>query len=317
MNSEISLSPFSERPTLDQCISLWIARKTRRTDSEQTRRAYKRVITQFRAALHEASLELTSDARIVALAADGWANTGQDGTSVSSATYNQRLAILSSFYRYAMTWEFCMSNPIDLIERKPTAHPNAAMPMEAGEIAAHLQAIDRSTIDGRRDFALLSIGVTTGHRVNELAAMRWRDITVGQKITVIWPHCKGNKVEHSALSSNTAKALIAHLRDFYGEQLERIKPDSPIWVSQSNNNRGGPISDQAIADICKQWLGTSKVHMLRHSFAIAMEDAGASVAEISERLGHSDVKVTSIYLKRIRSARNPYASKLEEMFGIE
>jgi len=303
---------------MDQCIQLWLTKKSEHTNSAETQRAYTSTITQFRAALQAAGLDLTSDATIVALAAHGWARGGQDGQAHSASTYNQRLAILSSLYRYAMTWGLCMSNPIDLIERKPRNYPDAAEPMEAKDIAARLQGIDRATHEGKRNFALLTVGVTTGRRVNELAAMRWRHITVSASaLTVIFPHCKGGKVMRDELTPKTAKALMAYLRSIYGERLEEIKADSPIWISFSRNNRGGAISDQAIANICKDVLGTSKVHTLRHSFTVSMDDAGASIYEISERLGHADVKTTSLYLKRLRSAKNPYASKLEDMFGID
>ena len=47
-----------------------------------------------------------------------------------------------------------------------------------------------------------------------------------------------------------------------------------------------------------------------------MEKAGAIPLEISKRLGHSSLKVTTDYLERLHSAENPHASKLGEMFGI-
>lgn len=312
----LSLQPFSERPTLNQCISLWLATKTKR--SEQTKRAYTTVIAQFRAALQATGRDLNSDATIVALIAQEWAGVGADGRAVSASTFDQRLAILSSFFKFAVIWSVCMSNPIDLIEREPRENPDAAVAMEAPEIAEYLKAIDRSTPEGLRDFALLTVGVTTGRRVNELAAMRWKDIAITRTtITVTWPHCKGNKIKRDALAPKTAQSLMAYLRSIYGEHLEQIRAESPIWVSFSNNNRYGAISDQTIANICKDRIGTSKVHTLRHSFTVSMDDAGAPITEISERLGHADIKTTSIYLKRLRSAKNPYGSKLEEMFGIE
>lgn len=303
--------------TLDQCITAWLAAKTKRTDSPQTKRAYNSVIEQFRAALRGAGLDLDSDVTLIVLAAQGWASLGQDGEDISASTYNQRLAILSSFYRYAVKQKVSMSNPIDIAERRPRNVRHAALPIDAGEIAKILQGIDRSTLEGLRDYALLSVALTTGRRVHELASLRWAHLRfVGAKIVVTWVHCKGGKVMSDELKSKTAKVLVGYLQEVYGARLGSLAADAPIWISLSGNNRRGPISTQAISNICLRRLGTSKVHTLRHSFAVSMEIAGASLSDIGARLGHNDLKTTSEYMKRLHSAENAYASKLEDLFGI-
>lgn len=322
MNDELhslQVSQPTHRLTIEQCITAWIATKTRRTQSMQTKRAYGTVITHFREALQATGHDLTSDATLVALAAQGWANMSQDGanTDVSEGTYNQRIAILSSFYRYAMTWGPCMTNPIETLERRPRNTPNAAMPFEAPEIAERLQSIDRSTPEGLRDFALLGVALTTGRRVNELAQLRWSHLHfTGKKIIVTWVHCKGGKVMTDELKAKTASALTAYLHAVYGAELGTLSSDAPIWVSFSKNNHRGAISTQAISDICKKRIGTSKVHALRHTFSVSMEEAGAKLSDIGARLGHESLKTTSDYMKRLHSSENSYAAKLEDMFGI-
>ncbi len=313
--SEALIVPNSPRLSIDQCITAWLAAKTKRTDSAQTRRAYTTVIEQFRAALRAIGHDLDSDATLIALAAQGWASGGQD---IAPATYNQRLAILSSFYRYAVAQRVYMSNPIDIVERRPRNTRHAASPLETPEVASVFQDIDRETLEGQRNYALLSVALTTGRRVSELAGMRWSHLRMaGKKIIVTWPRCKGGKVMNDELKARTAQTLMAYLQAVYGSSLGTLPSDAPIWVSLSRNNHGGPISTQAIADICKKYFGTSKVHTLRHTFAVSMETAGASLSEIGARLGHSDLKTTSEYMKRLHGAENTYASKLEAMFGIE
>ena len=300
--------------SLDQCVAAWLHEKCRR--SQKTRAAYTATIDHFRTALHLAGLDLTSDATLIALAAQGWCGVGDEG-DVSPGTINQRLAILSSFYKYAIGHDVCMKNPIDLVERQPRNVRDAALPLEASEIATYLTAIDRETLEGQRDFALLSVALTTGRRVSELAALRWSHLRVaGKKCIVTWVHCKGGKVMSDELKPKTVNALMVYLQAVYGARLGALPADAPIWVSLSANNHRGAISTQAIADICKRRIGTSKVHTLRHTFAVSMEAAGASLSDIGDRLGHNDLKTTSDYMKRLHSAENAYASKLETMFGI-
>ncbi|SRR5579875_30036 len=302
---------------LEECITTWLATKTRRSGSEKTKTAYEWTIREFRAALQRAGRDLDSDATLVARFAETWASIGRDGRAIAPATHNQRLAILSSFYRYARTGRIVAVNPIDLAERRPRVSVHAALPMTSQEIAARLALIDRRTLAGMRDFALLSVGFTTGRRIGELAAMRYGHLSISaRRILVTWPRCKGGKVMHDVLKPKTATALMEYLHAVYGEALLSIENDSPIWISLSHNNYGGPLSSQSISDICDRYLDDPRGHVLRHSFAINMEKAGASLSEIGERLGHNDLKTTSMYMKQLHSAENPYGDKLEEMFGI-
>src|SRR5687767_10409561 len=100
----LALHTFS----LDQIIDIWLHEKANRTRSAETRRAYKGRLEGFRAALRAAGLDLDSDPRLVAVAVQGWADhtarVDGHGTQVAVApsTYNQRLAILSSFYQTAI-----------------------------------------------------------------------------------------------------------------------------------------------------------------------------------------------------------------------
>ena len=48
-------------------------------------------------------------------------------------------------------------------------------------------------------------------------------------------------------------------------------------------------------------IGTSKVHQLRHTFARMLEDAGAKITVIQQRLGHASAATTSIYLQALRA----------------
>ena len=98
-------SPLAQpRGPLDQAIIAWLDAKYGRSGSTKTYVAYAGGIARFRAALQGSGLDLDGDPRAVALAAQGWAAERQPGSRgsgpVSPATYNLRLAILSSFYMY-------------------------------------------------------------------------------------------------------------------------------------------------------------------------------------------------------------------------
>ena len=308
-----------QRMTLDQVITAWLNAKSERTHSAKTQRAYDDTLTQFRAILQAAGLDLDGDPAIVATLAQGFAGQSTNGRPVAPATFNQRCAILSSFYLFAIKRNVLARNPITLVERRPVHHEHAAAPLEATEVEARLQAIDRTSLPGARDYALLALLFLTGRRASELAGLRCGDIRFGRsgnRASITWRRCKGGKVMRDDIEGQTAQALVSYLHKAYGTQLASLEKDAPVWVSVSHHNAGQAITTQAIADVCEQRLGVSKVHVTRHTFAVAMERAGASLSDIGARLGHTDLKTTSEYMKRLHSAENAYADKLETMFGM-
>ena len=114
-----------------------------------------------------------------------------------------------------------------------------------------------------------------------------------------------------------SRALAEWHSSYYGNQVNSLPQDAPVWVSLSRQNKGAALSIQTIADICEKRLGTSKVHSLRHTFARAMEDAGAKVSVIQARLGHTSLATTGRYLAALRQAENEHADALSSLFGIE
>lgn len=93
--------------------------------------------------------------------------------------------------------------------------------------------------------------------------------------------------------------------------------ERPIWVSLARNGTAGhPLTARAIAHLCEKRLGTSKVHALRHTFARALEDAGAKVSEIQAALGHADLGTTGRYLARLHQGENRHLARLSALYGL-
>lgn len=305
--------------TLEQCIVAWLNEKHGTSGSAKTRLAYEETIHAFRATLRSAGLNLGSDAKTVALAAQGYAasSTSTRRVTVSNATFNQRLAILSSFYEYAMRFEVLAVNPIDRVKRRKLGKKDAAQPLTADDVKVGLQHIDRSTTEGLRDYALLGVALATGRRASELAGLRYGHLhRVGTCCHVVWPRCKGNTQMEDVLPEKTTRALYVYLHAVYGVQLGQLANDAPVWVSFSKQNRGQAIGVRTISHVCDTYLGTSKVHATRHTWAVTMHKQGASLQEIGRGLGHKNLKTTSDYMEEVLGYENPYASKLEDAYGL-
>jgi integrase/recombinase XerC len=267
--------------------------------------------------LTSAGRDLDAEASIVAPLAQVWADMSKrEGETVSAATYNQRLAVLSSFYRYAMKHEVLTDNPTTRVDRH-VGPKHAAHPIDASGVKSGLKQIDRSTLEGKRDYAMLSIALATGRRVSELANLRYGHIQKqGEAALVIWERCKGNKKMTDVLHAKTTDALYEYLSAVYGKDLYQTAKESPVWISFSDRNKGKPISARTLQRICEKYLGTSKMHATRHTWAVTMHKQGATLAEIGRGLGHSNLKTTSDYLEEHLGNVNTYAATLEAEFGI-
>lgn len=307
--------------SIDFAISAWLDAKGKRSGSMRTATDYAKTLRSFRDACQLAGYDLDSDARILAMLAQAWAGASSRSKEVTANTYNLRLAILSSFYAYAVKHGMLTANPIELVERRQVQAYAAAQPIEAKQVRKLLGDIKRSTPVGMRDYALLRVGLTTGRRAAELAGLRMGDVKVeGVMVTVYWTRVKGGKTMRDKLATAVGNALLDYLHTAYGPDLSTVSPDAPVWLSNArnpNNGRGGPLGTQGIADVCAKRLGVSKSHVLRHTVAWNMEEAGAKLSDIQRQLGHCNAATTSRYLEAMHAGENPYAEVLAAMLSDE
>jgi integrase len=302
--------------SIDLALAAWLDAKATRSGSLRTAGTYHTLISAFRNLLISRGLDLDADTALVALLAQAWAGNGNP----APATHNQRLAVLSSFYSFARRRGLLpRENPIERVDRRPVQGYAGARPLPYLEVRARLAAIDRTTRAGKRDYALLAVALQTGRRVSELAGVRSGDMSRdGAVLTVIWRRCKGGKSMADTLPPPVGAAVQEYLVTLYGDAWATLPADTPVWVSFArNHSHGQALGIQSVADICQRRLGTSKVHALRHTFARAMEDAGAKVSEIQARLGHESLATTGRYLAALRTGENPHAARVAALFGLD
>lgn len=325
MNDETAITIYTSAPSLDvistgeeTAIEKWLDVKGKK--SEKTYKAYALTMKLFRAMLQERGLNVFSETRLVASVAEDFVVTSYDNRSrvngnLSEGTVNQRRAILSSFYQYACKYHEGVKNPIDLVEKQKRNVHYAAEHLEPDEAMALLAQIERTSLAGKRDYALLLLAVTTGRRAKEIASLKWEDIRfIGKAKIEVTFLCKGHKTMHDQLGKNTRAALEEYLHALYGKQLAQLDNTTPLFVSLSHNNSRKALSVQALADISEKHLGHSQFHTARHTFAMGMRTAGASITEISKRMGHSDEKTTRAYFDQRESAVNTHIDTLEALF---
>lgn len=311
---------------LDLLILAWLKAKWARTKSEKTLRAYSDTLFDFRSRLASAGLALDDqgDAALVqiALAAQGFSLlSSRPGKPVAGSTQNQRLAILSSFYEFAIKQGALSINPIKRTERAKIEQYAGAHAMSQETVEQRLDAINKSTRQGKRDYAIMVVLLATGRRLIEVASLQLRNLQDegNGQIRVFFERCKGNKQKDDLLPLTASRALLDWLKAYYGQDITiGIANDQrPVWLAMSNRVHDKPLNPQSIADVCKRVLGTSKVHVTRHTWTRAMIKAGAPLPVVQERLGHESLDTTGRYARSVVEVENPFADKVAANLGIK
>lgn len=161
---------------LEVAILGWLDAKRGRSGSERTHSTYAGTLDSFRAALRREGIDLDAPATPVALVAQAWAGNNGPGTSPAPTTYNQRLACVSSFYKYACKQGILEHNPIERVERRWVQAYAGSKALTANYVKERLASIDRTTPAGARDYALLMVYLQTGRRLSEVAALDLGDM---------------------------------------------------------------------------------------------------------------------------------------------
>ncbi|HEY1353952.1 MAG TPA: tyrosine-type recombinase/integrase [Ktedonobacteraceae bacterium] len=313
---------------LNLFIEEWLLEKYRQTQSVKTRATYRSILSHYRGALQQQGLDLDRIDCLPTLVTTAhlYSTFSARGQQVAVATSNLRLAVLSSFYEFARRNDLLDINPIDKIKRGKTRRYQGAHALAPEIVQMRLRSIDTSTLAGQRDRALLLIYLQTCRRLSEVASLLWRDVQIttrrdpqGQSlelVTLTFERCKGAKRMVDQLPAGVSQILLAWVRTYYTQACLPLTPDAPLWVAlapggRNGRNRGNQLGPQAIADICKKYLGTSKVHTTRHTGALLRLKAGASVQDIKKQLGHDSLATTDYYIEVLLQGPDAFAEQVE------
>ena len=219
--------------------------------------------------------------------------------SICPRTRNARLAAIRSFFRYVAFEAPDQSAQIQQILAIPSKKQQTKLIsyLTPSEVSALIAAPDQSTWTGRRDHVFILIAIQTGLRVSEMTALTRKDLILdtGAHIRVIG---KGRKERSTPLLRKTANILIAWLKEPRIENAEFVFP----------NSGGKRLSTDGVKYLLNKHVSAAQQncpslmskrvtpHVLRHTTAMEMLQAGIDRSMIALWLGHESVTTTQIYL---------------------
>ena len=217
----------------------------------------------------------------------------------SVRTRNARLAAIHSLFRYAALRHPEHGATIQRVLAIPAKRFDRVLVtfLTEAETDALLAAPDTTTWTGRRDHALLEVGVQTGLRISELIGLTPGDVHLGTGAHVRC-HGKGRKNRITPLTTLTTRVLTAWL-------IERSGPPAdPLFPTRQGKHLSRDAIEHRIAihaatasNTCPS-IAKKKIsaHVLRHTAAMRLLEAGVDTTVIALWLGHEQLDTTAIYL---------------------
>lgn len=223
----------------------------------------------------------------------------------------RHLSALKSFYRYALAHGFVSKDPTHLIAGPKKERP---LPQFVREDQMNAVFDDSQWGTDYKDVLARTILITlyeTGIRRAELMGLRDKDIDFDQRQLKVTG--KRNKQRLIPFGDELEKTL----RGYMALRDHDIEKKSDVFFLTP---KGRPLSETGLWKIVTTNLSRfctlkkCSPHVLRHTFATAMLNHGASLESLRKLLGHTSVSTTEIYthttfeqLKRVYNHAHPRA----------
>ncbi len=221
----------------------------------------------------------------------------------SVPTRNQRLACIHGFYRYMqiedpvglLSYQQILSIPIKKTQAPSINH----LTPEALKLI--LAQPDASKANGRRDLTLLCVLYDTGARVQELVDLCVGDVRL-EPPPILTLTGKGRKKRQVPVMSNTQALLKQYMDEIFS--IQDGMQDHPLFF----NRQRGKMTRAGISYILDKYVSQAREkspiipgkvtpHVIRHTKAMMLLQAGVSLIYIRDLLGHVDIATTEIYAR--------------------
>lgn len=225
-----------------------------------------------------------------------WLETDRNN---SAATRNVRLAHIKSFYAFVRTsapelaalCESVMSIPFTKTEKRPPVY------MPEDSVKNMLHSINTESRDGIRHLAILALLYDSGCRVQELIDLKVSDVQF-EKGRRIYVHGKGDKYRSIPILIDTEKILRKYIGVYKLESRQLL----------FTNHSGDKLTRQGVRYILRKYASNlqkgypdvfepkAHPHLLRHSKATHLINAGVNIYNVRDFLGHISIATTQVYL---------------------
>ncbi|MAF85328.1 MAG: tyrosine recombinase XerD [Dehalococcoidales bacterium] len=209
-------------------------------------------------------------------------------------TVARKVAAAKSFFNFMVSEGIIKTNPIGDMG-SPRAGKSLPKPISVSQVRRLLeQPTKLSTLEAKRDKAMLELLYASGMRVSELVSLNLNDIDTGSGYVRCFG--KGHKERLIPIHKQAALAVDEYINEARS-RLVHSDTESALFL----NARGERLTRQGLWQILKGHAKSAELdteitpHTLRHSFATHMLNGGADLRSVQELLGHANISTTQIY----------------------
>lgn len=177
-------------------------------------------------------------------------------------------------------------------------------PLKPAQVTQLLCSINRETLIGKRDYAIINLMVRMGLRCIEVCRLDVEDFVMEEGQWLAKIHRKGREGKDD-VQGLTSK-VINPIEEYF---LKRDHPDkAPAFINHGYHNKDHRITPKTVSRIVKQRLRDIGIddplvsaHALRHTAAVTAINEGTDIYQVQSLLAHKDIRTTMIYLKYIQA----------------
>lgn len=336
--------PQWSKERLSEQLEQWCRSLQEQDRSAGTVEKYGEAVRRFLAWYEQeegATLQLEA---LTPIALIGYRNYLQHEQQKSVSTINLRISALRAWCGWLVDQSYLTSDPSARVRLVSTSKDGSGMGskregLSGPQVNALLRQAQASG-EWERNYAIVQMLLQTGIRLSECSALRFGDITYGERSGLLLVRAgKGNKVRSVPLNSSAREALAVYVASRLGSgdregDKERAsskallnmvaenwpKPRTPqalepLWLSR----KGGALTSSAIGQMMAELVKAcgklvpqeTSVHSLRHTFARSyLSIYPGDVVGLATLLGHSSLDTTRLYSQ---PAASQLAARVERL----
>ena len=235
---------------------------------------------------------------------------------LKEATVNRRLSALKSLVKFARKTGVCVYSLADVELEKVKSYRDTSG-VDASTIDSVIRQCSRSTVKGKRDYALLRLLWECALRRNEVSQLNVLDFDPHECKLRILGKGQGTNHEWVKLSTGAVDAISDWL-----QARGNITASSPLFISLDNRTLGHRLTGDGIRKIVVKYFGEAGVkklmspHRIRHSAITAVLDATDGNVRKTQKLSrHAKLDVLMQYDDNRQHDQEEMTNLLAEMLG--
>lgn len=279
-----------------------------------SRRTYRRQLSAFLSWLHGRGY--TSPDRDTILEYKSYLS----GAGLSPFTVSGYMVSVRRFFAWTETYRL-YPNVANGVKGAKKPRGFRKDPLTVEQVRRLLNSIPREGIEGRRDYALLTLMVHTGLRTIELQRATVGDVRQQSGEAVLWVQGKGRESKDDFVL--LTESVLRPVREYLAVR-GNVTDDMPLFTTTGNRGRGKGLTTRSIRRIVKTRLQGIDIaderltaHSLRHTAVTLSLLSGATIQQAQALARHVSISTTTIYAHNIDRLKDAPERGIERLLQAE